>query len=98
MLGNVINWRVQNVNLHKTMKKVAWPVSLFSIILIFAGCASEVDVTPEEAREIAKEAYIYGFPMVVNYKTMYKYALDENSPEYRGPFNYLSCSARLYTP
>ena len=54
--------------------------------------------TPEEARAIAKEAYIYGFPMVVNYKTMYNYTLNESSPEYKAPFNQMNCEARLYTP
>jgi len=52
----------------------------------------------EQARKIAKEAYIYGFPMVVNYKTMYMYALNEKSPEFKGHFNELSCEARLFTP
>ncbi|MCK5067587.1 MAG: DUF1254 domain-containing protein [Bacteroidales bacterium] len=55
-------------------------------------------LTPDEAREIASEAYVYGFPMVVNYKTMYLYSIDENSPEYKGPFNELTCEARLFTP
>lgn len=27
-------------------------------------------VTPDQARAIAKEAYIYGFPMVDNYRVM----------------------------
>jgi len=63
---------------------------------LLSSCSQKL--TPEEAKAIAKEAYIYGFPMVVNYKTMYMYALDENSPEYKGPFNYLSCAARVYTP
>ncbi len=31
--------------------------------------ASGSELTAEEARGIAKEAFIYGFPMVVNYKT-----------------------------
>lgn len=55
-------------------------------------------LNPAEARAIAKEAYIYGFPMVVNYKTMYMYAANEQSPEYKGPFNFPACEARLYTP
>ena len=73
---------------------------LIAIILLmsFSSCNQQLKITPEEAKEIAKEAYIYGFPMVVNYKTMYMYAVDENSPEYKGPFNYLSCAARVYTP
>lgn len=68
----------------------------YSILLV--SCKPEVKLTPAEAKEIAKEAYIYGFPMVVNYKTMYLYAINENSPEYKGPFNELNCEARLFTP
>jgi hypothetical protein len=36
--------------------------------------------------------------MVMNYKTMWNYVVDEDSPEYKGPFNEVSCEARLYTP
>ena len=52
----------------------------------------------DSVKEIAREAYVYGFPLVVNYKTMFMYTLNENSPEYKGAFNELSCEARLYTP
>ena len=63
------------------------------------GCQPESpDLTPEQAKEIAKEAYVYGFPMVVNYKTMYNYTLNEKSPEYKAPFNEKSCEARVFTP
>jgi hypothetical protein len=55
-------------------------------------------ITPQEAQQIAKEAYLYGFPMVVNYKTMYMYAVLPESPEYKGGFNVLKCEARVYTP
>lgn len=66
------------------------------LVLMNTGCQQKI--TPEEAKEIAREAYIYGFPMVVNYKTMYMSAVDENSPEYKGGFNFLGCAARVYTP
>lgn len=36
--------------------------------------------------------------MVMNYKTMYKYSVDGDNPEYKGPFNELTCEARLFTP
>jgi hypothetical protein len=32
-------------------------------------------VTPGEARAFAREAYIYGFPLVETYKTLYKQAI-----------------------
>jgi hypothetical protein len=34
-----------------------------------------------DARAIAKEAFIYGFPMVANYQTMYKQAIDSSNPD-----------------
>ena len=94
------------------MKKFGLILSFFALVMLF-GCTKEEtteaqkqvtatkstqELTPDEAKAIAKEAYVYGFPMVVNYKTMYMYVLNEKSPEYKGPFNYLGCDARLFTP
>ncbi len=75
-------------------------LGLVVITLALAGCGSAPDeaITPEEATAIAREAYIYGFPMVMNYKTLYNYVIDTENPEYKGPFNQLSCVARLFTP
>ena len=55
-------------------------------------------LTPQDARSIAKEAYIYAFPMAANYQTMYKQAIDKNSPDYRGLFNSLNSSKSVATP
>ncbi len=55
-------------------------------------------ISPDAVKAIAKEAYIYGFPMVMGYKTIYNYVVDKENPEYKGPFNQLSCVARLFTP
>ena len=75
-------------------------VGLMVIFATMAGCGGTADdpVTSEEAQAIAREAYVYGFPMVMNMKTIYNYVVDEQSPEYKGQFNYLACAARLYTP
>lgn len=56
------------------------------------------ELTPNEARAIAKEAYIYGFPMVDNYRIMYAYAVDRNSPEFKAPFNQIRNIPRVFTP
>jgi hypothetical protein len=56
------------------------------------------DVTPEEAREIAKEATIYGFPMVDSYRIQNSYFVDEGGPEYKARWNTLFNNARVYTP
>jgi len=55
-------------------------------------------MTPNDARAIAKEAYIYGFPLVDNYRVNYSYFVDGSSPEFKAPWNTLSNTARVYTP
>jgi hypothetical protein len=71
-------------------------------LVIAAVCACGVTgpepVTPGEAEATAREAYVWGFPLVMNYKTLYSYAVDTGNPEYKGPLNEVSCTARLFTP
>ena len=35
------------------------------------------------ARAIAKEAYVYGFPMVDSYRVQYAYFVNKENPEYK---------------
>ena len=71
-------------------------------LMVGALCACSANapfaVTPEEAEATAREAYVYGFPMVMGYKTLNAYTIDTSNPEYKGPFNEVSCVARLFTP
>ena len=60
--------------------------------------APAADLKPEEAREIARDAYVYGFPVVDNYRILYAYAIDSANPEYKAPWNTLQNTARVYTP
>ena len=60
--------------------------------------ASAADLTPTEARAIAKDAYIYGFPIVENYKTMYADAIAKGEKQYKAPFNKLKNEADVFTP
>ena len=56
------------------------------------------ELTPNEARGIAKEAYIYGYPLVDNYRINYSYFVDRSSPEFKAPWNAINSTARVYTP
>jgi hypothetical protein len=56
------------------------------------------DVTRAEARAIAKEAYIYGFPIVDNYRIQYSYFVDRQNPEFKAPWNQIHNVPRVYTP
>ena len=55
-------------------------------------------VSPVEARAIAKEAAIYGFPLVDSYRIQYSYFVDRGSPEFKASWNTLVNNARVYTP
>ena len=54
-------------------------------------------MTPAEARSIAKEAAIYSFPIVDNYRINYFYFLKPGTPEYKGPQNTVINMPRVYT-
>jgi hypothetical protein len=60
--------------------------------------ASAQAVSPAEARAIAKEAYVYGFPMVDSYRIQHAYFVDTKNPEYKAPWNTLVNTPRVYTP
>ncbi len=55
-------------------------------------------MSPERVREIAKEAYVYGFPLVDDYRIQHSYFVDADGPEYKGPWNQVHSTARVYTP
>src|SRR3954464_7318863 len=55
-------------------------------------------VTPAEARTIARDAYVYGYPMVDSYRIQHAYFVDEANPEYKGPWNQIRNIPRVFTP
>jgi hypothetical protein len=83
--------------------RVLSQATLLAALIVTAGCNKAADdatntPVPPDARAIAKEAYIYAFPMAANYLTMYKQAIDTTSRDYRAPFNTLASSSNVATP
>ncbi|GAA7769191.1 cell envelope protein [Cupriavidus sp. SHE] len=88
---------------------VAALLSVFAL----SGCQS-VKISPEteqatderaasavneaEVRAIAREAYIYGYPVVEAYKTLYAQAVDQGGPNFKAPFNQIGNTANVFTP
>lgn len=54
-------------------------------------------VTPAEARAIAKEAYIYGNPLVDSYRILYSYIVNQKDAEFKAPWNHIKNISRVYT-
>jgi hypothetical protein len=69
-----------------------------ALAVIINSTTHAANLTPAEARAIAKEAYIYGYPMVDSYRIEYGYFVDKQDPEYKGPWNEIHNTPRVYTP
>jgi len=66
--------------------------------LHFIPAHAQTGVSPAEARAIAKEAYIYGFPLVDNYRVEHAYFVDRQGPEFKAPWNQITNIPRVFTP
>lgn len=66
-------------------------------LMMTFGQAAQI-ASPDEARVIAKEAYVYGFPMVDGYQTLYAQAVDRSGPNYKAPLNQIGSAASVATP
>lgn len=88
------------------MKKIIF-VMLF-VFLLVSSCGKKEDsktttdnkssTEADATKTIAKEAFIYGFPMVQLYGIIYSYNIDTKSPEYKGEFNKIHNIPKVFTP
>src|SRR5688572_16563514 len=76
-------------------------VALAMTLLLSMGLAdarAQTGVSPTEARAIAREAYVYGFPIVDNYRIQHSYFVDRQNPEFKAPWNQIRNIPRVFTP
>ena len=71
---------------------------LTSVMFLTANAASKP--TPAEIRELAKQATIYGFPVVENYRVMYQQAINntKSNDQFKAPFNTIASYAEAAGP
>jgi hypothetical protein len=75
-----------------------WPIAIVFSVLNLSTTIQATQVTSEQARAIAKEAYIYAFAMLESYNTWCNQAVLRDSPTYVGGFNIFRHYARAFTP
>jgi hypothetical protein len=76
-------------------------LSLFLVALGLSAVPATVFAKPvsdKEAEAIAKEAYIYAYPMMENYQTWRSQAVDKSYPGYVGGFNVFRHYSEPFTP
>lgn len=72
------------------MKRIVMMIMAFAVGWTLASSVQAQDVTADEARAIAKEAYIYGYPMLDGYRIQHAYFVNTGNPEYKAPWNQLT--------
>lgn len=90
--------------------KRAHPAGLAAFLLLaFTGCAAKKDSISlaergeagkpgiEETKAIAEEGFIYGLPIVMNYAVMYEYIVDQQSGQWKAPFNQIYNDPKVFT-
>ena len=60
------------------------PTGLLVLTLL---CSMGASLSLDNAKTIAEDAYIFLYPVVENYKTMWWQAVDKGGPKYVRPFN-----------
>jgi hypothetical protein len=88
-------WDIQTCGRKVFSAIVAFAIGV--LVMISAPATAE-ELAPAEARAIAKEATIYGFPLVDNYRVQYSYFVDRGGDQFKAPWNTLSNVARVFTP
>ncbi len=85
----------------KSTKSLLYSIIFAHTLTLFFACESQKkssEISPDEAKQIAKEAFIFGFPLVVNYKTVWNYTLNKESGQFKSDFNVKSCDSKVWTP
>lgn len=59
---------------------------LLGAVFLFSACSENKNITPAEAREIAKEAYVFCFPVNYYYRTIYAQVIDPTNEQGLGGF------------
>ena len=77
---------------------VVTTVFLAAAVIVGTTALAREELTPAEARAIAHEAYVYGFPLVDNYRIQHAYFVDRSNKDYKAPYNQLVNIPRVYTP
>jgi hypothetical protein len=88
------------------MKNQITSLMIAIVVLSLTACNSTSKKTSDSlatlpidsVKAIAKDAYIYAYPMVDAYRIEYAYFIDKTNPEYKGASNKLINIAHVFTP
>ena len=72
---------------------------MVGILIALLSCNQKQEIlTPEQAKQIGEEAYIFAYPMLENYKTIFMVSIWKDSPAYESDINTLLNKSVLLGP
>jgi hypothetical protein len=81
-------------------KTVRWVVIAFIVIALSTtpSIAQVAHAQLDKGKaKIAEDAFIYGFPIVMNYAVFYQYFIDKSDPSYKAPLNQIWNAPNVFT-
>lgn len=69
-----------------------------AVLALPCGAATAMTASPDQARALAREAYVYGYPVVESYKTLHAQAVDTSDPNFKAQFNRIGHSIGTFSP
>ena len=79
-------------------RSAVFAVAAFVYFMPAFASAQNASPAPAEVKSIAAEAYLYAYPMLYNYKTLFQQTADPSFPGYIGGFNRFRHYSRGFTP
>lgn len=68
---------------------------MFAVLAVLSALSSGKATADQKLYE---KAYIYGLLIIMSYKTMYAFAINESTDQYKAPFNEIYNTIRAFGP
>lgn len=82
----------------EVMSRISAPMLSALCACLIGSSVAHAQAASDETRAIAKEAFIYAYPMLFNYKTLYQQTVDKQSNSYVGGFGRFRHYSQPYGP
>jgi len=81
-----------------SIKVLLKSVALASTVTLSVHALAQTALPPEEVKATSEQAFLYGLPMVMLYSIMNQYAINQDSGQFKAPFNTIANVPKVYTP